>query len=363
MLYPIMPVFLNTVLGAPAAIIGAIEGAAEGAAAVTKLTSKYINRIASRKSMVVFGYGLAALGKFLIALATSWPLVMVGRFVDRLGKGTRSAARDAILVQGVAVEQRGRVIGFHRTSDTLGAVVGPTIALALMSVFDQNIRIVLWIAIIPAAISTVVTFLIKDNEPHTKKSMAKKSAEHVPNTPLDGKIKTLIWVLAIFSLANFPDALVLLHLSQDGFELSEVIGMYLLFNISYATLSFPSGMLADRIKPKFVYAIGLVFFAISYGGIALTSNKYFAMALVVIYGGFAAANDVVGKSWVSKLAGGNQQLQVQARLQGLSGLGLLFAGIWAGLLWSIDGGLGVVPLMISAGVGLVSAAVVALIRT
>ena len=162
-------------------------------------------------------------------------------------------------------------------------------------------------------------------------------------------------MLAIFSLANFPDALVLLHLSQDGFAISEVVGLYLLFNISYASLSFPAGLLSDRMKPQRVYAIGLICFAIAYGGLALTSAKPIAYVLVMIYGGFAAVNDVVGKSWVSKLAESHQQLSVQARLQGLTGFGLLFAGIWAGLVWNFGSGMGSLPLLVSAIIGIFAA--------
>lgn len=360
MLYPIMPVFLNTVLGAPAAIIGAIEGAAEGASALTKLISNWLNRFVPRKTMVVVGYAAAALGKFFIAIAATWPVVMLGRVVDRLGKGTRSAARDAILVQGVATHDRGKVIGFHRTSDTTGAVVGPTLALILLAILDGDIRAILWFALIPAVLSTLATFFIRDAEPHTRKSVSKKAAKaNNVDVRLSSKIKSLIWVLAVFSLVNFPDALVLLHLSQDGFGILEVVGLYLLFNIAYASMSFPVGMLADHIKPKYVYALGLLCFAIAYGGLALTSAKFAAYVLVIIYGGFAAANDVVGKSWVSKLAESHQQLAVQARLQGLSGFGLLFAGIWAGLIWNLGDGIGTLPLLISAAFGLLAAVFIA----
>ena len=363
MLYPIMPVFLNSVLGAPAAIIGAIEGAAEGAAAVTKLASNWLNRFIPRKTMVVVGYAAAALGKFLIAIAATWPIVLLGRVVDRLGKGTRSAARDAILVQGVAAADRGKVIGFHRTSDTTGAVVGPLLALLLLSLLNGDIRAILWFALVPAVLSTLATFFIRDTDTATRKSVSKKVAV-ANNTEihLSPKIKSLIWILAIFSLVNFPDALVLLHLSQDGFGITEVVGLYLLFNIAYASLSFPAGMLADRIKPQYVYALGLVCFSVAYGGLALTSSKLVAYGLVVAYGGFAAANDVVGKSWVSKLAQSHQQLAVQARLQGLSGFGLLFAGIWAGLIWNLGAGLGTLPLLVSSVIGLCAAVVIAMQR-
>lgn len=357
MLYPIMPVFLNTVLGAPAAVVGAIEGLAEGAMAITKLSSAWMNRWLPRKLMVFLGYGGAALGKLIIALAGVWPFVMVGRVVDRLGKGMRSAARDAILVQGIDKTHRGRVIGFHRTADTTGAVIGPILALLLLAAFNGNIRDVLWVAVIPAVLSVVAVLFIKDQEPETKRRAKLAKADITPeNTQkLSPKLTRLIWILSIFALVNFPDALLLLHLSQEGWAVTEVVGAYLIFNIAYAALNFPFGVLADRLKPQHVYAVGLVCFSIAYFGLGLTNNHVMAVALIVVYGGFAAANDVVGKSWVSKLAADHQQLTVQSRLQGLGGLGILVAGIWAGLTWSLGAGFGVVPLMISGAFGLVAA--------
>lgn len=359
MLYPIMPIFLNTVLGAPAAAVGAIEGFAEGAMSITKLSSAWMNRWLPRKLMVFLGYGGAAAGKLIIAMAGFWPMVMLGRVVDRLGKGMRSSARDAILVQGIEKSHRGRVIGFHRTADTTGAVIGPILALLLLAAFNGNIRDVLWVAVVPAVLSTLAVLFIKDQDPATKRlvKLAKSEVTDANSQVLAPKLKRLIWILAIFALANFPDALLLLHLSQEGWAVTEVVGAYLIFNIAYASLNFPFGMLADRLKPQQVYAIGLLCFAIAYFGLGLTDDRVFATLLLVIYGGFSAANDVVGKSWVSKLAGDHQQLTVQSRLQGLTGFGILFAGIWAGSIWSLGGGFGTLPLVISGSFGLVSAVV------
>jgi MFS family permease len=169
------------------------------------------------------------------------------------------------------------------------------------------------------------------------------------------KIKRLIWILSIFALANFPDALILLHLSQEGWAVTEVVGAYLIFNIAYASLNFPFGVLADRLKPQHVYALGLVCFAIAYAGLSLTHDRVLGVVLIVIYSGFSSASDVVGKSWVSKLAADHQQLTVQSRLQGLGGFGILLAGIWAGLAWPLGAGFGTVPLMISGVFGLIAA--------
>ena len=359
MLYPIMPIFLNTVLGAPAAAVGAIEGFAEGAMSITKLSSAWMNRWIPRKVMVFLGYGGAALGKLIIALAAIWPVVMLGRVVDRLGKGMRSAARDAILVQGIDKAHRGRVIGFHRTADTTGAVIGPILALILLAAFNGNLRDVLWVAVIPAVLSTLAVLFIKDQDPaNSRLKKIPKAAVTTENSQvLAPNIKRVIWLLSIFALANFPDALLLLHLSQEGWAVAEVVGAYLIFNIAYASLNFPFGVLADKLKPQHVYALGMVCFAIAYAGLALTNDHVLAVILIVIYSGFAAANDVVGKSWVSKLAADHQQLTVQSRLQGLGGFGILLAGIWAGSIWTLGAGFGTVPLLISGVFGLVAAAV------
>ena len=364
MLYPIMPIFLYSVLGAPAAVVGIIEGLAEGTAATTKLLSDQINRFMPRKVAVVLGYSFAALGKIIIALSFSWPFVLLGRVTDRFGKGLRSAPRDTILFLGTEPSERGRVLGFHRTADTLGAVVGPAIALILLSLFDNNLRLILWIAVIPAIISPVLVLLVRDNEKRPKRSAPAPATQRtaagaanvvlpaappaIASGPLPPSLTRLITVLSIFAVANFPDALILLHLSLQGFSVTSVVGAYLIFNISYALLSFPAGALADRFPPQFVYALGLACFAIAYGGLALTSDPAVAIALVIVYGGFAAVNDTVGKSWASKLAPEHQQLQAQSRLQGFGGFAVLLASIWAGLLWGAGPGDGAVPLAVSA---------------
>ena len=355
MLYPIMPIFLYSVLGAPAVVVGIIEGIAEGTMAFFKLISSWLNRWLPRRTMVFLGYLGAALGKLIIALSGIWQFVLMGRVVDRVGKGIRSAPRDAILVQGVESSHRGRTIGFHRTADTTGAVIGPILTLFFLSLFDGDIRSVLWVAVIPAFASALLVLAIKDHDLGSGKRDLNNSNSVGDPQKINPKITKLIWLLALFALINFPDALLLLHLSQDGFTPVQVVSAYLVFNISYASLSFPFGLLADRLKPQNIYAIGLVAFAVTYIGLGISDSKFIAFILLVIYGGFAAANDVVGKTWVSKLALDSQQFVVQARLQGLSGFGILFAGLWAGLFWNFGSGLGTLPLLISGALGLCAA--------
>src|ERR1700757_3673353 len=153
LLYPLLPIYLTTVLGAPPSVVGAVEGAAEGAASLTKIVSGPLGDRVARRPLIASGYGIAALGKLIVAAAGGWPAVLVGRVVDRLGKGLRGAPRDALLVDGVEQAERGRVFGFHRSMDTLGAVIGPLLGLAGDELFDHRIGPVLYLAVIPAVLS------------------------------------------------------------------------------------------------------------------------------------------------------------------------------------------------------------------
>jgi MFS family permease len=162
LLYPLLPIYLTTVLGAPPAVVGAIEGVAEGAASVTKLAVGPLGDRYAKRPLIATGYGMAALGKVIVAAAGAWPGVLAGRVVDRLGKGIRGAPRDALLVDGIESGERGRVFGFHRAMDTLGAVVGPLLGLAGYELLDHQIAPLLYIAIIPAVLSVLLIFLVRE---------------------------------------------------------------------------------------------------------------------------------------------------------------------------------------------------------
>jgi MFS family permease len=351
MLYPILPIFLSTVLGAPASVIGAVEGAAEGAAALTKLVAGRISDRIPRRPLIALGYGAAALGKILVAVASIWPIVLLGRVVDRLGKGLRGPPRDSLLVDGIDRSQRGRVIGFHRTADTMGAVVGPLIGLGAISLFDGDLRKVLYLAIVPAIVSVLLISLVKDPRSSQRRST---KAPLVP-TSLPANLKKLITLLTVFGMANFPDALLLLRAHEIGMSVSAIVVAYVIFNLSYAMISYPIGALSDRYPRHHIYALGLICFAITYLGIAHATSATQVLGLLVIYGVFSAIQDVVGKSWVSKLASDETQGWAQGLFQGTTGGAILIAGIWAGLTWNIGSGGGRVPLVISGCVAILIA--------
>jgi MFS family permease len=323
--------------------------------------------------------------------------VLVGRVVDRLGKGVRSASRDAILLHSADREHRGKVVGFHRMAFTTGGVIGPLLALALLAAFNNDVRPVLWFAVIPGVLSTFTVLFVRDRDEiwakHRQRradaragALAARGSANVAaleNTaivheqaaeilgqelertgpvaePLSPRARSAITLIAVFSLLNFPDALLLLHLGQIGLSVTSVVGVYLLFNITNAAMSLPAGMLSDRFKPNQIYALGLLLFAVAYGGLALTRDVTTSIVLFVIYGAYAAVQDTVGKSWVSKLAPESRQLWAQSLLQGMSGFSVLIAGLWAGLAWTLAAGplgtgLGTLALAVS-GIGALIAA-------
>jgi MFS family permease len=360
LLYPLLPIYLTSVLGAPAAVVGAVEGAAEGAASLTKLAAGPLGDRFARRPLIATGYGMAALGKVMVAAAAGWPGVLAGRVVDRLGKGIRGAPRDALLVVDVDDAARGRVFGFHRAMDTLGAVVGPLLGLVGYELLDHKIAPLLWVAVVPAVLSVALVFLVRENRRVLPKAERRAVFARVRDLP--DRYWRVTTVLVLFGLVNFPDALLLLRLNEIGFSVVEVILAYVTYNAVYAVVSYPAGMLADRIPRPAVFGIGLVFFAIGYTGLGLTTDTVTAWLLIGVYGLFTGCTDGVGKAWISSLVGSNLQASAQGVFQGLSGFAVLAAGLWAGFLWGADGRLPLLISGIAGGVFAVTVLVAAIVR-
>jgi MFS family permease len=333
LLYPLLPLMLISVTGAAPLALGIIEGLAEAASGFSKLyAGKFSDRV-GRKPFVVGGYAMAGIGKIFVVLATTWPLILFGRVTDRIGKGMRSSPRDALINDSVDKENLGKAFGFHRAGDNLGAVIGPALALIGLSLLNDDVRAVAKWALIPAVLSGVLTFLVKDNFVKP----AKKQTKVKSNYRLSPALKIRIFTLVAIQLTNIPDALLLLRLHQIGFSPKGVVASYMLFSAVSALLSYPAGAISDKLNPRIVYAIGLIFFAVGYATLGFTENHTLAVIAIVIYGVFPALTDGVGKAWIASLSPQEHRGKIQGIYQSSMNFAILGAGIWGGAMWSSQG--------------------------
>ena len=330
LLYPLLPILLTGVIGAAPLALGLIEGCAEAAAGFTKLISGTSSDRLGRKPFVISGYTLAGVGKALVVIATSWPLVLLGRVTDRIGKGMRSAPRDALISDSVDKSHLGRAFGFHRTGDNIGAVIGPAIALMGLALLDGDVRAVAKWALVPAIISGLLTLLIKEN--FVKVPRVKAEKRQHPRLPKT--LKRSISILVLIQLTNIPDLLLLLRLHDIGFSTQGVVLSYMLFSGVTVLAAFPGGYIADKFSPRVVYAVGLLAFAAAYATLGLTQNHSLALIALVVYGLFPAFTDGVGKAWVASLSEDNHRGRAQGVYQASMNFAVLGAGIWGGALWS-----------------------------
>ncbi len=354
LLYPLLPILLTGVIGAAPLALGLIEGCAEAAAGFTKLISGTSSDRFGRKPFVISGYTLAGVGKALVVVATSWPLVFLGRVTDRIGKGMRSAPRDALISDSVDKAHLGRAFGFHRTGDNIGAVIGPAIALMGLALLDGDVRAVAKWALIPAIISGLLTLSIKES--FVKVPRVKTEKKQHPRLPKT--LKRSIAILVLIQLTNIPDLLLLLRLHDIGFSTQGVVLSYMLFSGVTVLAAFPGGYIADKFSPRVVYAVGLLAFAAAYATLGLTQNHSLALIALVVYGLFPAFTDGVGKAWIASLSEDNHRGRAQGVYQASMNFAVLGAGIWGGALWS-SGDIQW-PLIIAAGGALIGSITLAI---
>lgn len=348
-LYPVLPFFVTGVLGAPPAVLGLIEGLADGTASAMKLVSGRLADLRRRRPLVGAGYAISAFGKFLLALATVWPMVLAARVTDRVGKGLRGPPRDAIIADETTPENRGRAFGFHRAADTAGAVCGPLIGLGLYELVGQELRPLFWIALVPAAMSALLVLAIRERphpQPPTRSALAPKR--------LPRRYWRVMGLVGLFALVNFPDTLLLLRAKDLGVGFAGVSALYVLYNLTYAGLSYPAGRVSDRLGRRRVFGVGMVVFAVAYLGFGLTATPGWLWVLLPLYGCYTALTDGVSRAWVADLVPATDRATALGIHAALTGVGLLVAGVWAGLAWD---GTGRVPFLVSGVAVAVLAAV------
>jgi MFS family permease len=311
-----------------------------------KLIAGRLTSTGRRRPWIALGYGLAVVGKSVVALAFVWPVVLAGRVVDRVGKGIRGVPRDALIADAVPESSRGRAFGFHRSLDSLGAVIGPLAGLGLYRLVGEHIRPVLLFALIPAMISVALVALVHES-PVVEANASAPDAEVDVRTPLPPRFWHVMAPLGLFSLVNSTDALLLQRAGELGLGVTEIVLVYVAYNVVYAALGYPAGTLADHVAPRLVYAGGLIVFAITYLGLGRATDSQAVWLLLPFYGVFTALTDGVSRAWVANVVGAEQRSWALGVHGALTGIALLFAGLWSGLAWN---GTGTLPLTISGAV-------------
>ena len=334
MLYPVMPVFLTQVLGAPIYVVGIIEGVAEASASIFKTVFGYwSDKMGRRKPFIFGGYLASAISKIIIALSYSWPVVLLGRFTDRFGKGLRTGARDAMLLDAADSSNRGYIFGFHRSMDTAGAVFGPLIAIGILNLFPNNLRLILYIASIPAFLALVFFIFLKEVKT-TKEKLTRPMSLSLSYRTLPTELKVFILGLAVFSLGNSSDAFLILRSKDLGLTLTLVISAYVLYNLVYALTSIPAGKIADKLGAKKVFILGILIFTLVYLGFAINGSLPMVWILFAVYGFYMALTDGVSKSIIGSYVSSEIAGTAYGVTNTITSLCTLIASVIAGFLWS-----------------------------
>lgn len=332
MLYPVTPIFLTTVLGASMASLGLIEGVAEAIASLMKTYSgSWSDSISKRKPFVIVGYALGAIAKPLTGISQTWIHVLGARAIDRTGKGIRSAPRDALIADSVIPSMRGAAFGWHRGMDTLGAAVGPLLAILLLTYHSDNLRSLYFWALIPGIFSVILVFLIRE----PKRAIQKKPWQN----PLaswrhfDIPFKKYIFAWGAFSLTNSSDVFLLMKAKSVGLSTQSVILLFCLYNLTYALSSPYLGHLSDRIPRKKVMIFGLIVFVLVYLSFGFATETWHFWILFLVYGLYMGATDGVGKALAIDLSPIALKATSIGILGTVTGLCTIVASVAAGFLW------------------------------
>lgn len=359
LVHSLLPIFMTTVLGASMVTVGVVEGIAEATAAITKVFSGALSDwVGRRKGLVVIGYAFSALTKPFFPLANSMLWVLSARFLDRIGKGVRDAPRDALIADVTRPEQRGAAYGLRQSLDSIGAFIGPLIAMVALALWAGNIRAVLWLAVVPALMA-VALLVVGIREP--ERDAPSKSA-HLPlsRAALRALPTRYWWVVAlgaVFALARFSEAFLVLRAQQLGVPIQWVPGVMLLMSVVYAAVAYPAGVLADRWPARRLLVLGLLVLVLADALLAAAHGPLLVCAGTVVWGVYMGLTQGLLSKLVADVAPAALRGTAFGFFNLVNGLALLAASVLAGALWSAYGA----SATFIAGAAFASAAVLGLL--
>jgi len=344
MVFTLVPLFLSNVLQAGATVIGIVGGLSDSTEGVFKIFSGWFSdRVDRPKLLAVLGYGVSTLAKPFMLLASSWGVVTGVRLTDRIGKGVRTSLRDALVADSVAANERGRGFGLHRAMDTAGAVLGLVLAALIVYLIEGNaIELTRpsyhWMilgGLVPAVLAIIVLVAFVRERPH------REGAHERPlfslkalRSGFDARFKIFLVIIGLFTLGNSSDFFLILRAQNIDAPLIQVVLMLVAFNIVYATVSLPAGILSDRLGRRRLIAAGWVIYGLVYFGFALSSQIWQAWVLFALYGIYYGMVEGVGRAFVADLVSPDQRGTAYGLYHGVLSLMLLPASVIAGVLWS-----------------------------
>ena len=346
-IYPLLPVFLSVTLGISPKILGTIEGAAESASSLLKLfAGHFSDRAGKRKGLVVFGYTLSSLMRPLLAFATTWPMVLGIRLADRVGKGVRSAPRDAMIADAVKIEERGLAFGFHRAMDHTGAMIGPLIGYILVVALAADrdaptatdFRTIFLFASIPAlAAVMMVTFFVKETYQHKSISEQIQPQLRLSLRGFDSNFKRFLPILALFTLSNSSDFFLILRARDAGVSPADTLLLWAGLHVTKVVSSIFGGDLSDRLGRRRLIVSGWILYAAVYAGFAFVSHPVSAWALFLIYGIYFGLSEGAEKALVADLVKPNQRGTAYGLYNLAFGITVFPASLLMGAIWEWRG--------------------------
>jgi MFS family permease len=336
MLYPVMPVYLKSI-GFSIFLIGVLEGLAEAVAGLSKgYFGNISDKIQRRVPFIRAGYIISAVAKPMTAMFLYPVWVFFTRTLDRFGKGIRTSARDAFLSDMTTTENKGRVFGFHRSMDTVGAAIGPLLALLFLMILPGQYRWLFVLAIFPGIIAIILTFILKEKSPGIINGGKRKISffsylKYWKQSPAEYRF--LVAGLLAFVLFNSSDVFLLLFLKTKGYSDTAMIGFYIFYNLMYAIISYPVGIISDKIGQKSILAGGLIVFAIVYGCYGFASGTIFFGILFLLYGFYAAATEGISKALISNIVSRSDTATAIGFYNSFASIFALAASSLGGFIW------------------------------